>query len=90
MNKMLAAILVALFTVGVAQAQTDADKCAARAVDKNGKALAGAARDSFMKKCQEEGISAACESRAIGKNGKALAGAAKTAFMKKCEADSAK
>lgn len=46
---------------------------AAQAVDKNGKPLAGAAKSSFMKKCQRE----ACEAQAIDKNGKPLAGAAK-------------
>ncbi len=30
------------------------DTCATQAVDKNGKALAGAARNSFMKKCERE------------------------------------
>jgi hypothetical protein len=49
---------------------------------KDGKALAGAAKTSFMKKCMAE----SCEAKAMGKDGKPLAGAAKTSFMKKCEA----
>jgi hypothetical protein len=30
------------------------DACEPKAIDKNGKALSGAAKDSFMKKCQKE------------------------------------
>lgn len=69
----------------------DKAECEKKAVDKNGKALAGAAKTSFMKKCEGEGgAGASCEAKAVDKNGKALAGAAKTSFMKKCEADSKK
>ena len=67
--------------------------CDAKAVDKNGKALAGAAKNSFVKKCEKDAKAAsapACAAKAIDKNGKALAGAAKTSFVKKCEADAAK
>ena len=65
--------------------------CEAKAIDKNGKALAGAAKTSFMKKCEGEAKGgSACEAKAIDKNGKALAGAAKASSIKKCEADSAK
>ena len=70
-----------------------ADKaaCEAKAVDKNGKPLAGAAKTSFMKKCTGEGGGAsACEAKAVSKDGKPLAGAAKTSFMKKCEAEAKK
>jgi hypothetical protein len=64
--------------------------CEAKAVDKNGKALAGAAKTSFMKKCEADmGAGSACAAKAVDKNGKALAGAAKTSFMKKCEGDAA-
>lgn len=62
--------------------------CAARAVDKNGKALAGAAKASFMKKCEagdSSGKAPSCEAKAVDRNGKPLAGAARTSFMKKCE-----
>ena len=34
------------------------DGCAAKAVDKNGKPLAGAAKSSFVKKCQADGAAA--------------------------------
>jgi len=67
--------------------------CDAKAVDKNGKALAGAAKASFVKKCEKDTKAAAapaCATKAVDKNGKALAGAAKNSFMKKCEADAAK
>ncbi|RTL29289.1 MAG: hypothetical protein EKK47_13820 [Burkholderiales bacterium] len=65
------------------------EACEAKAVDKNGKALAGAAKTSFMKKCEKEAGGAACEAKAVDKNGKALAGAAKSSFMKKCEKEAA-
>lgn len=69
-----------------------ASNCEAKAVDKHGKPLTGAAKSSSIKKC-EGGAKAApssCEAKAVGKNGKPLAGAAKTSFIKKCEADLAK
>ncbi len=101
MNKLLTLIaLGACLSFGAAQAQDKAAtpmaapaagaSCATQAVDKNGKALAGAAKTSFMKKCEKDTQAAAapaCAAKAIDKNGKALAGAAKTSFMKKCEAD---
>ena len=63
-----------------------AQSCEQRAIDKNGKPLAGAAKTAFMKKCERETQGEdPCEAKAIGKNGKPLAGAAKTAFMKKCQ-----
>lgn len=68
-----------------------ASECAAKAVSKEGKPLAGAAKSSFIKKCEADskGAPAAsgCAEKAVGKNGKPLAGAAKTSFMKKCETD---
>jgi Na+-transporting NADH:ubiquinone oxidoreductase subunit NqrC len=64
--------------------------CEAKAVDKNGKPLAGAAKTSFMKKCETDHATASsCEAKAVDKNGKPLAGAAKTSFVKKCETDQA-
>lgn len=60
--------------------------CEAKAMGKNGKPLAGAAKKAFMKKCESEQAAAACEGKAMDKNGKPLAGAAKKSFMKKCEA----
>lgn len=97
MNKFLLAAVSLVFASGAAFAQTAASStsmapaaaasnCDARAVDKNGKPLAGAAKASFMKKCAADNKKAECEAKAIDKNGKALAGAAKNSFLKKCEA----
>ena len=78
MRRIMLACLVAAFSVGSAMAQTS---CETKAVGKDGKPLAGAAKTSFMKKCKQE----ACAAQAVGKDGKPLAGAAKTSFMTKCE-----
>jgi hypothetical protein len=64
--------------MGTAFAQ---ETCESKAVSKDGKPLAGAAKTSFMKKCMAD----SCEPKAVDKNGKPLAGAAKTSFMTKCE-----
>jgi len=74
----LAAIVVA-FAGGAAFAQ---ESCESKAMGKDGKPLAGAAKTSFMKKCMHD----SCETKAVGSDGKKLAGAAKNSFMKKCEA----
>jgi len=61
-----------------------ADDCAARAAEKK---LAGAAKNSFLKKCQADAKGpevTACESTAKEKK---LAGAARNSFVKKCVAD---
>ena len=60
--------------------------CEAKALSKDGKPLAGAAKTSFVKKCQAD-IKVACEAKAVSESGKKLAGAAKNSFMKKCEAE---
>ena len=86
MRLMIASIILAL-SAGLAHA-VDAT-CEAKAVDKNGKVLAGAAKTAFMKKCEKTAGGSACAAKALDKNGKALAGAAKSSFMKKCEKDSA-
>ena len=70
------AILVSLFGIGSAIAQ---DSCATKAISKDGKPLAGAARTSSIKKC--------CDDSAVSKDGKPLSGAAKTSYVKKCQAD---
>jgi hypothetical protein len=70
-----------------------ASNCEAQAVGKNGKPLTGAAKTSFMKKCEggsSPTAATSCASKAVDKNGKPLAGAAKTSFMKKCEAAAGK
>ena len=84
-------ITIALATLGLFASQAFAADaaCEAKALDKNGKALAGAAKTSFMKKCEASAGGAACEAKAVDKNGKALAGAAKTSSMKKCEKEMA-
>lgn len=54
-----------------------ADTCTATATEKQ---LAGAAKNSFMKKCESD-AAAKCEAAAVEKK---LAGAAKTGNIKKC------
>ena len=79
MKRIVLAAIVATFAAGSAFAQ---ESCETKAVGKDGKALAGAAKTSFMKKCTTD----TCEAKAIGSDGKKLSGAAKTSFMKKCKA----
>ena len=86
MRKLIAIALASLFVASTAFAAT----CEERAIDKNGKPLAGAAKNSFMKKCEKENAGAACEAKAVSKDGKPLTGAAKSASIKKCEADANK
>jgi len=80
MKRIFLAAIIATFAAGSAFAQ-DAS-CESKAVSKDGKPLAGAAKASFMKKCMHD----SCTIKAVGSDGKVLAGAAKTSFMKKCEA----
>jgi hypothetical protein len=90
MKKSLVTIALATFSLFATHAFAANAACEAKAVDKNGKALAGAAKTSFMKKCEGDGAKSSCEAKAVDKNGKALAGAAKASSIKKCEADSKK
>ena len=76
----LVASFAALSTAGAA------DTCATKAIDKNGKPLAGAAKTSFLDKCKKD-AQTSCEAAAIDKNGKPLAGAAKTSNVNKCVTD---
>ena len=80
MKRIFVATVLATFALGTAAMAQDAS-CETKAVGKDGKALAGAAKTSFMKKCMAD----SCEAKAVGSDGKKLAGAAKTSFMKKCE-----
>ena len=84
LNKFLPLLaLGACLSFGAAHAQS----CDAKAAEKK---LSGAAKTSFVTKCEKDSkpaMATTCATRAIDKNGKALAGAAKTSFMKKCEAD---
>ena len=73
MKRIILAALITSFAVGSAMAQS----CESKAVSKDGKPLAGAAKTSFIKKC--------CETSAVSKDGKPLAGAAKTSYVTKCE-----
>jgi hypothetical protein len=72
------AALLATFAVGSAMAQ---ESCESKAMGKDGKPLAGAAKTSFMKKCMAD----SCATKAVSSDGKPLSGAAKNSFMKKCE-----
>jgi hypothetical protein len=76
---MLAGLLLA-FSIGSSMAQ---ETCESKAVAKDGKPLAGAAKTSFMQKCKRD----ACTAKAVGSDGKKLAGAAKRSFMKKCQTE---
>ncbi len=78
MKRIFLIAILATFAAGSAFAQ---ETCESKAVGKDGKPLAGAAKTSFVKKCKED----ACTAKAVGSDGKPLAGAAKTSFMKKCE-----
>jgi hypothetical protein len=82
--KTIVALVFALFAAS-AFAQTS-PACEAKAVSKDGKPLAGAAKNSSIKKCMGD-IKAACEAKAVSASGKKLGGAAKNSFMKKCESD---
>jgi hypothetical protein len=88
MKKLIA--VVALLSLGLQASAFAADSgCEAKAIDKNGKPLAGAAKAASIKKCEgaAKPADSGCAAKAIGKNGKPLAGAAKNSFIKKCEAD---
>jgi hypothetical protein len=77
-RKVFIAALLATFAVGSAMAQ---ESCETKAVGKDGKPLAGAAKTSFMKKCMADD----CAAKAKSSDGKPLSGAAKKSFMTKCE-----
>jgi hypothetical protein len=77
--KKLMLIVASMFLANLALAD-----CASQAAEKK---LAGAAKSSFMQKCEREakgGTHEACEAKAMEKK---LAGAAKSSFMQKCEKD---
>jgi hypothetical protein len=57
--------------------------CESRAVSREGKPLAGAARASFLKKCKRD----TCQPRALARDGRPLVGAAKKSFMQKCQTE---
>jgi hypothetical protein len=80
MKRFFLAALVSVFALGAALAQ---ESCESKAIGKNGKPLAGAAKTSFIKKCKRD----ACAPKAVSSEGKKLSGAAKASFMKKCQTD---
>ena len=86
MKKLIPALLVCLFALPAYADPAAEQACEAKAVSKDGKPLAGAAKASSMKKCMAGSKQATCEEKAVDKNGKKLAGAAKNSFMKKCQA----
>ena len=95
-KSLMTAVVAALALLGGQAFAADA-ACEAKAVSKDGKPLAGAAKTAFMKKCEKEAgaaakteATAACEAKALSKDGKPLAGAAKKASVKKCMADAGK
>ena len=77
MRSALLAALVGTALVGTAAAD---ESCKARAAEKK---LAGAALNSFMKKCETD-AQTTCDAQAAEKK---LAGAARTSFTKKCTSD---
>jgi hypothetical protein len=86
MKKLITALAIALATLAGAAHAADAT-CETKATEKK---LAGAAKTSFMKKCEKDaaaaGAGSACDKQAAEKK---LAGAAKNSFVKKCKADAA-
>ena len=80
MKLFVVAAIVALLAANSSLAASD---CANKAVEKK---LSGAAKTSFITKCEADtkATPSACEDRASEKK---LAGAARTSFVKKCEKD---
>lgn len=78
MRKMVVGILALMLVASSALA--DEASCTAQATDKK---LAGAAKNSFMKKCRTDAQNS-CNGQAKDKK---LSGAAKNSFVKKCVSD---
>ena len=83
-TRLMLAVLLTAFSIGSAAAQAPGT-CESKAIGKDGRELAGAARTSFMAKCKRK----ACEPKPIGSDGKPLKGAAKKSFMARCEREQA-
>lgn len=83
MKSLLSFVCLSLFA-----SQVFAASCEEQATSKK---LAGAAKTSFVSKCEKDlkasGAKEACEAQAKDKK---LAGAAKNSFVSKCEKDAAK
>ena len=80
MTRFMLAVLLMAFSIGSAAAQAPGT-CEGKAIGKDGRELAGAARTAFLAKCKRD----ACAPKAVGSDGKPLKGAAKNSFMAKCE-----
>ena len=81
MNKIATVTLSSLLLTGT-MAHAAGGGCEAQAAEKK---LSGAAKNSFVTKCQKD-AAAACEAQAADKK---LAGAAKNSFVTKCQKDAA-
>jgi hypothetical protein len=81
MKKIVIAALLGMFAANMAFAADTS--CDAKVAEKK---LNGAAKTSFLKKCNKDAAIAACGTTATEKK---LAGAAKNSFLKKCEKDAA-
>ncbi|MEW6563133.1 MAG: hypothetical protein AB1400_07875 [Pseudomonadota bacterium] len=86
MKKLVYVLIAAFFAAQTAYAEDAA--CDAKAAEKK---LAGAAKNSFMKKCERDAkadtAKQSCDAQAAEKK---LKGAAKNSFTKKCVADATK
>lgn len=89
MKTLITAVLLAVCASGTAWG-AEVTACEARAVDKNGKPLSGAAKISFLRKCERElAPRNDCEAAAVSADGKPLYGAARTSSIQKCEQERA-
>ena len=82
MKSFLLAMAITLFASTAAFAANPS--CEAQAAEKK---LAGAAKSSFIKKCEKDATEAATTACTTQATEKKLAGAAKSSFMKKCVQD---
>jgi hypothetical protein len=76
MRSIILAALMSCFVVSTVAAQS----CDSKAISANGKPLHGAAKMSFVKKCERD----TCLGKAVSTEGKPLHGAAKNSFVAKC------
>jgi hypothetical protein len=83
MNKIIIAAIMSMFFTNMAFAVVIDNSCEAKATEKK---LFGAAKTSFIKKCNKDAGATNCGTQASDKK---LAGAAKNSFIKKCEKDAA-
>ena len=82
MSKLHLLVAIAAFGVTIAHAANPA--CESQA---NEKKLAGAARNSFVTKCEKDAKASATQSCDVQATEKKLSGAARTSFTKKCVTD---